>query len=144
MTVATTPVLARRRLTLPTVAASVPAARRAARVLLADWLAEEERDLADAALLVLSELVTNTVRHAAPRSPFSDVALTLTREALVIAVHDRHPVIPAPRSVAHADGCGGRGLAIVAALADEAGGELRVVADADALGKTSTVRLPRP
>lgn len=143
MTATTAPSLARRRFTLPTVPASVPLARREARKLLADWLTEAEETLADAALLALSELVTNSVRHAAITSPLSDIALTLTPDVLVIAVHDRHPAIPAPRSKAHADGSGGRGLAIVAALAEEAGGELRVVADEDALGKTSTVRLPR-
>lgn len=143
MTVTKTPSLAQRRFSLPTVAASVPTARREARQLLADWLPAEEDALSDAALLVLSELVTNTVRHAAATSPLSDIALLLTPDALVIAVHDRHPAIPAPRARAHADGSGGRGLAIVAALADEVGGELRVVADEDGLGKTSTVRLPR-
>ncbi len=143
MTATTTPSLAQQRLTLPTVPASVPHARREARKLLAGWLTEADEALADAALLALSELVTNSVRHAAITSPLADVVLTLTPEVLIIAVHDLHPAIPAPRSKAHADGGGGRGLAIVAALAEEAGGELRVVADADALGKTSTVRLPR-
>ncbi|MER0244835.1 ATP-binding protein [Streptomyces sp. HSW2009] len=143
MTVTKTPGLAQRRFSLPTVAASVPRARREARTLLAAWLTEDEDALADAALLVLSELVTNSVRHAAITSPMSDIALTLTRGALIVAVHDRHPVIPAPRTEAHADGCGGRGLAIVSARADAAGGGLYVVADDDGRGKTSTVHLPR-
>ncbi|MBB5933097.1 ATP-binding protein [Streptomyces zagrosensis] len=143
MTVTKTPSLAHRSFSLPTIAASVPTARREARQLLVAWLLADEHPLADAALLILSELVTNSVRHAAVSSPLSDITLTLSPDALIIAVHDRHPTLPAPLPEARPDGSGGRGLAIVAALADEVGGGLRVAPDEDGLGKTSTVHLPR-
>lgn len=75
-------------------------------------------DIADSAVLVLSELLTNTVRHAHV-APGREIETWYQRRAkgLRIEVHDADDVSPklspdAPASV------GGHGLALVVALAD--------------------------
>ncbi|MFI6895090.1 ATP-binding protein [Streptomyces sp. NPDC050256] len=67
-----------------------------------------ERD--DDVLLIVSELVTNAVRHA-PGGP-SVLTLTTTAGTLDIAVTDRSCVPPAPRVPDLTDGTGGMGLHI--------------------------------
>lgn len=47
------------------------------------------------ALLILSELVTNAVRHAAALSPTITVTYAHGPGAFAFAVHDRHPYRPA-------------------------------------------------
>ncbi|MDT0318553.1 ATP-binding protein [Streptomyces millisiae] len=116
----------------------VPLARREAAKVLADWGIGE--DLLFAASLIVTELVGNVVRHAAVLSPTATVTLAADAEALSLAVADAHPFRPAPLLAAHAEG--GRGLAVVAALAAEAGGSHEVVADEDSGGKRIVVRLP--
>jgi anti-sigma regulatory factor (Ser/Thr protein kinase) len=77
-------------------------------------------NLIDTLLLVATELVTNAVRHG--RAP---VILTLRRtaEELSLRVHDGDPAEPAlnPEPSDSADAESGRGLQIVAALADRTG-----------------------
>ena len=84
--------------------------------LLTAWAAEGYRD--DAALLV-SELVTNVVRHVAGEAAMT-VEVHLTRAALHVAVVDGStaPAATRPRT---ADG--GHGLRLVAAVADRWGSE---------------------
>ncbi|MFE7456327.1 ATP-binding protein [Streptomyces sp. NPDC057554] len=93
----------------------VPLARGVLREALADWgLLQIE----DAALLVLSELLTNAVRHA--RTPPGREIETRYRpvEAGVrIEVHDVSDARPVPRSP-NEDSVSGRGLNLMAALAD--------------------------
>ncbi|MBW5259493.1 ATP-binding protein [Streptomyces poriferorum] len=67
-----------------------------------------ERD--DDVLLIVSELVTNAVRHA-PGGP-SALTLTTTADTLDIAVTDHSCVPPAPRVPDLIDGTGGMGLHI--------------------------------
>src|SRR4051794_41408981 len=71
-------------LDLPPAPQSVPTARRVIAQLLTAWAAEAYRE--DAALLV-SELVTNVVRHV-PGEAAMTVEVHLTRTALQVAVVD--------------------------------------------------------
>lgn len=71
-----------------------------------------------AAVLAVSELVGNVVRHAPGPAR---VCLTVTAAVLVLTVTDQHPETevhrPDPAAAFDLDGEAGRGLAIVAALA---------------------------
>lgn len=84
------------------------------------------RDLAEAGRLICSELYGNTARHV-PGGPM-EVALHHERDrpAFVLAVSDEKACLPAPRawSAASPDAEDGRGLAIVAALADDFGADV--------------------
>ncbi|MEU3062029.1 ATP-binding protein [Streptomyces subrutilus] len=97
-----------------------PRAPGGARVLLRAQLAEWqiESEACETAELLLSELVTNAVRHA--RAPHGrDIGVRLARYGGVLRVEvaDAGPVVPlAPHRAAEADERG-RGLAIVEALA---------------------------
>jgi len=93
------------------------------------WRAAE---LAADAALVISELVTNAVRHAGTEVR---VALELRDGRLTVSVHDRGPGLPHLIPPAERD-FGGRGLAIVARLAEAWG-----VAVADDGGKAVWCRL---
>jgi hypothetical protein len=88
----------------------------------------EDEQLIEAAVRVVCEPVTNTVRHhAQPPSPgrrcqrirFSLITLTLTPhpDALRAEVSDGSGVLPVQRSAGCEDDCG-RGLAIIDALAE--------------------------
>ncbi|RAJ41776.1 histidine kinase-like protein [Kitasatospora sp. SolWspMP-SS2h] len=142
MAVADPPQTVRYRLSLATVPASVPEARRGARAELAARGIGPDDPLTDTVLLVVSELVTNAVRHAAPRSPRTVLRLDFGAGELAIRVHDRHPHCPQRPEVPHRDGSGGWGLGLVHELAALAGGVTETVADPDGGGKTMVVRLP--
>ena len=101
---------------LPSVPRSVPAARRVVTHLLTAWAAEGYRD--DAALLV-SELVTNVVRHVAGEAAMT-VEVHLTRTALQVAVVDGSTAAADTRPPTAQ---GGHGLWLVAAVADRWGSE---------------------
>lgn len=102
---------------LPPAVRSVPAARRLVAQLLAAWSAES---FCDDALLLVSELVTNVVRHVSGQVALT-VEVALSEPGLRIAVIDSSPVLPAP--VLHGPQ-GGHGIRLVAALADRWGSEL--------------------
>lgn len=110
-------------LTLPATADAPAQARRAARTALAHWDAERR----DAALLVISELVTNAVRHGSDSSDDA-VELRVQRRggATRIEVSDdnagRREIACAPR---RGDQRSGWGLPIVAELTDRWGVEHR-------------------
>ncbi|MEU2432681.1 ATP-binding protein [Streptomyces sp. NPDC007861] len=79
-------------------------------------------ELADDGALILSDLVSNAVRHARRES----IRLTIDRPGAVrvcIGVVDFSEAPPAPRTPGDADE-GGRGLALVNELADRWGTEL--------------------
>ncbi|MFD7893806.1 ATP-binding protein [Streptomyces sp. NPDC059743] len=113
-------------------------ARMELRKLLADWgLAELE----DSALLVLSELVTNAARHARVSHDWEiETRYRPGPGAVRIEVHDASPSRPQVRD-ADPDSLDGRGLILVAALADEWGVGER---DDGAAGKVVWARLSLP
>jgi anti-sigma regulatory factor (Ser/Thr protein kinase) len=106
----------RATLDLPSVGRSAAAARRLVALLLEAWAAEPFRD--DAALLV-SELVSNVVRHVVGQ-PAMRVEVALSGPNLHVAVVDSSSVLPAPTSGGPR---GGHGLGLVAAVADRWGSE---------------------
>ncbi|WP_367140964.1 MULTISPECIES: ATP-binding protein [Streptomyces] len=117
----------------------VPLARRETSKVLASWGMAEE--VVDTARLIISELVTNVVRHAAVLSPTATVTLAVEDQAaLVLAVADAHPFKPKPLPVAHS--LGGRGLVLVDGLVRQARGRTEVVPDATSGGKRIVIHLP--
>lgn len=104
---------------LPPERRSVPAARRVLSELLTSWAADHYRD--DANLLV-SELVTNVMRHVRSRTTMV-LEIRLSGPGLRIAVVDSSPAAPtSTRSPGTAPG--GHGLTLVAAIADRWGTEV--------------------
>ena len=102
--------------TLPREPGSAATARRLVHVALAAWRLEE---LAEVAALIVSELVTNSVKHARRNS----IRITVTRPEAMrvrIGVVDKSKKFPAPRE-SSAEDEGGRGLALVEALAEDWG-----------------------
>ncbi|MCM1969520.1 ATP-binding protein [Streptomyces sp. G1] len=92
------------------------------------------------ALLILAELVTNAVRHAAESSPMITVIYAHGPGAFAFAVHDRHPYQPALFGALST--APGSGLAMVVAMTMELGGTAVVRADADGRGKAIWITLP--
>ncbi|WP_407988652.1 SpoIIE family protein phosphatase [Kitasatospora sp. CMC57] len=107
--------------TLPAEPTAVSRARRLVRSTLAEW---EVEHLTDTAELLVSELVTNSVRYAS--APIG-VRLTLG-DTLLVEITDPLPDPPRERHAAEADE-GGRGLELVGRLA------LRWGARAEGMGK---------
>ncbi|MFD5034458.1 ATP-binding protein [Streptomyces sp. NPDC058405] len=95
--------------------------------------------LEEAAVLVLSELLTNAGRHAHV-SPGREIETRYLRisDSLRIEVHDASSELPEPRT-AELDACDGRGLALVDVLADEWG-----VSDRNGPGKMVWAQLSLP
>ncbi|GHE00248.1 ATP-binding protein [Streptomyces alanosinicus] len=94
----------------------VPAARQRIRKALADWGITGE--LADAVTLSANELVTNAVAHCRTSCAEVEVALTLDGPELLLEVTDPdRDRIPRPHDSDPDEECG-RGLAIVAGLAE--------------------------
>ncbi|NJQ06868.1 ATP-binding protein [Streptomyces lonarensis] len=115
------------RFTVPPVDGSVPWVRHAVRDLLRRRRAPVGDDLMFAVELVLSELVTNGVRHAALLTPQIGVEVTLLDGWLRLGVEDGHPYRPrALEAVPDQHETGGRGLLLVKAVALEAGGDCGV------------------
>ncbi|MGW6205206.1 ATP-binding protein [Streptomyces sp. NPDC055089] len=112
------------RLDYTPTARSVTLARRRTARLVAEW--GHPHHAGEAALLV-SELATNALLHGSMRGRLIRVHLSLTATALRIEVSDpRGERLPGLRE-AGADDCYGRGLLIVAQLADRWGVEPRTV-----------------
>ncbi|WP_432095451.1 ATP-binding protein [Streptomyces sp. bgisy100] len=117
----------------------VPLARRETVEVLARWGMSEQ--VVDTACLIVSELVTNVVQHAAVLSPTATVSFAVEGGAeLVPAVADAHPFKPNPLPAAH--DLGGRGLFLVNALVRELRGRGEAVPDLATGGKRIVVRLP--
>ncbi|GAB2849057.1 ATP-binding protein [Streptomyces deserti] len=109
------------RFTAPAVDASVPQARHAVRDLLLRQGVPVSEDLVDGLLLIVSELVTNAVKHAAVLSPMLAVEVTVGAEWIRVSVEDNHPYRPTALEAAHSE-TGGRGLLLVREITLEAGG----------------------
>ncbi|MEV3854940.1 ATP-binding protein [Streptomyces sp. NPDC050095] len=119
----------------------VPIARRETTKILTAWDIPEET--ITLACLIVSELVTNVVQHAAILSPTATISLQHTAVDLALTVHDDHP--HRPRALPADYGSGGRGLLLVRTLVEEAGGTHEVTTtDPAERGKNITVRLPHP
>ncbi|WP_329142280.1 ATP-binding protein [Streptomyces sp. NBC_00670] len=109
------------RFTAPAVDASVPQARRAVRDLLARQRVPAAEDVVDGLLLIVSELATNAVRHAAVLSPMLAVEVAVGADWVRVSVEDEHPYRPTALETDHGR-TGGRGLLLVREIAREAGG----------------------
>jgi serine/threonine-protein kinase RsbW len=103
-----------------TLAASAPAAglaRQATHEALVSWRLAH---LEDTAVLLVSELVTNVVRHARTGGTALVLRLEATGPWLRIEVHDADPSWPEPRTPDRLDGSG-FGFVLIEALADKWG-----------------------
>jgi anti-sigma regulatory factor (Ser/Thr protein kinase) len=108
---------------LPRHARSVSRARTLLREQATAWKLPDE--VTETAALLLSELMTNAYRHAKV-SPGREIwaRCVLEPERLRISVTDANNTLPEPREAA-LDDESGRGLTLVAALADDWGAEPR-------------------
>ncbi|GHE08812.1 ATP-binding protein [Streptomyces alanosinicus] len=127
-------------LTLPAVPGAVRVARQTAEQILLEWDIGLRHPTVDPALLILSELVTNSVRHAAVLSPRLTVFYAAGRDCLAFAVHDRHPYQPPLFGAVTGTGAGGLGTVMELVLG--LGGTAVVRADADGKGKSVWITLP--
>ena len=104
------------RIDLPTTAGSVPVARRLVAQVLQAWSAQTRHE---ESILLLSELVTNVVRHVAPATTFT-IELILSALKLRVAVVDASA---APPILSARGPAGGHGMWLVSALADRWGSD---------------------
>jgi anti-sigma regulatory factor (Ser/Thr protein kinase) len=125
---------ARAELLLPTESSSAAAARRFAE---RSGCREHGLDLLDDALLLISELVTNSVLHGGP--PIV-LAIECDGEGLHVRVRDGGPTMPTPRT-ADEGAESGRGMSLVDLLSSTWGVE--PVADAHGPGKEVWFELRR-
>jgi two-component sensor histidine kinase len=130
------------RFTAPALDSSVPQARHAVRDLIADRHVPVDDELLQGLLLIVSELVTNAVRHAALLSPEIAVEVAVGADWVRVAVEDNHPYRPKALQAGNAD-TGGRGLLLVKAITTEAGG-MCDVEHIDSGGKVVWAALPLP
>ena len=106
----------RARIDLPTTTGSVPVARHLVAQLLAAWSAKARHE---ESMLLLSELVTNVVRHVTPATTFT-IELILSTLKLRVAVVDGSQAPPVLRERGPT---GGHGMWLVSALADRWGSD---------------------
>ncbi|MFI8100449.1 ATP-binding protein [Streptomyces sp. NPDC086023] len=109
------------RFTAPATEESVPQARRAVRDLLARQAVGASEDLVYSLLLIVSELVTNSVRHAALLSPEVAVEVAIGAAWVRVAVEDNHPYRPKALEADFGQ-TGGRGLLLVREITALSGG----------------------
>ncbi|AJE87175.1 regulatory protein [Streptomyces albus] len=109
-----------------------------------DLLRRQEVPVADEVvqglLLIVSELATNAVRHAALLSPLLAVEVAVGAEWVRVSVEDNHPYRPTALVADHGQ-TGGRGLLLVREITKEAGGVCDVEQTA-AGGKVIWAALP--
>lgn len=80
-----------------------------------------EDDILQGLLLIVSELVTNAVKHAALLSPELAVEVAIAADWVRVSVEDNHPYRPTALETDYAQ-TGGRGLLLVKVITAEAGG----------------------
>ena len=107
-------------LSLPAAPTAVTTARHQAVDAIAHWDVELDDDVVHTAELVISELVTNSVRHTASGQVSMDVRIV--EAVLRIEVCDSSRVLP-ELSLPDGHSESGRGLFLVAALAERYGSE---------------------
>ncbi|MGI5254164.1 ATP-binding protein [Actinacidiphila glaucinigra] len=133
-------------LTLPAMGSAVRIARETTEQVLMEWGIARRHPSVDPALLILAELVTNSVRHAAELSPNVTVVFAGGPDTFAFAVHDRHPYQPAlyaaVTGTGTGTGIGTGGLATVVELTLQLGGTAVVRGDADGRGKSIWITLP--
>ncbi|MGW6901079.1 ATP-binding protein [Streptomyces sp. NPDC054919] len=127
-------------LTLPTMGSAVRIARETTEQVLTEWGVSRRHPTVDPALLILSELVTNSVQHAAVLSPTVTVIYAAGPDMFAFAVHDRHPYQPLLFSAITATSASG--LGIVMELTLGLGGTAVIRGDADGQGKSIWITLP--
>lgn len=127
--------------TLPVTTASVTLARRTAQTAFTTFGLAPASTLLGTALLITTELVANTVRHATA-SAHLDLILGLSSHELAIACHDEDPTLP-PWPPTSRYGSARRGLAVLFDLVTGHGGRIDLQPDFIAPGKTIRVLLPR-
>jgi anti-sigma regulatory factor (Ser/Thr protein kinase) len=128
------------RFTTQAVDASVPQARRAVRELLTRQGVPAPDDLVHGLLVIVSELVTNAVKHAAVVSPMLAVEVAVGPEWVRVSVEDEHPYKPTALEATSGQ-TGGRGLLLVREITAEAGGVCDVAGTASG-GKVIWAALP--
>ncbi|WP_406222501.1 ATP-binding protein [Streptomyces decoyicus] len=94
-----------------------------------------QQEAIDAVLLVVSELVTNAVRHAG--GPSCSLHLSACPEAIAVAVRDASHLLPQPRTPDVLGEGGGFGWSMVCQMADA------VAVTDEAGGKTVSALIPR-
>ncbi|WP_105968169.1 ATP-binding protein [Streptomyces geranii] len=129
-------------LTLPTAPSAVRLSRQTAGRALSEWGISLRHPAVGPALLILGELVTNSVRHAALLSPELTVIYAADVDCLAFAVHDRHPYQPPLYAPVTGTGTGSGGLATVMELTLGLSGTAVVRGDADGQGKSIWITLP--
>ncbi|MFJ4080087.1 ATP-binding protein [Streptomyces iakyrus] len=118
----TTAALKDREWRLPRIARSVGRARALFREQAASW--GPPQDVTDTVELLLSELMTNAYRHAkVPAGREIWARCVVTEDRIRVTVTDANDTLPTPGTGLDAES--GRGLALVAALADDWGAERR-------------------
>lgn len=128
------------RFTAPATEASVPRARHTVRDLLRRQGVPTGDPVVHGLLLIVSELVTNVVRHAAPLSPELSVELAVRGGRIRVSVEDDHPCRPRALE-SDCRRTGGRGLMLVREITREAGGRHHVERTARG-GKVVWAELP--
>ncbi|MET7647572.1 ATP-binding protein [Streptomyces sp. NPDC005426] len=113
------------RFTAPATDVSVPQARHAVRDLLERQGVPLDDDIAQGLLLIVSELATNAVKHAALLSPELAVEVAVGAGWIRVSVEDNHPYRPTALETDYAQ-TGGRGLLLVREITREAGGSCDV------------------
>ncbi|MFE4872062.1 ATP-binding protein [Streptomyces sp. NPDC056682] len=119
---------------------AVRIARETTELVLAEWGISRRHPTVDPALLILSELVTNTVQHAADLSPSLTVIYAAGPDTFAFAVHDRHPYQPSLYGALTDASTGGLGTVMELTLG--LGGTAVVRGDADGGGKSIWITLP--
>ncbi|MGW8886531.1 ATP-binding protein [Streptomyces sp. NPDC055749] len=109
------------RFTAPAVDISVPQARHAVRDLVNRQGVPLDDEILQGLLLIVSELATNAVKHAALLSPELAVEVAIGADWIRISVEDNHPYRPTALETDYAQ-TGGRGLLLVREVTAEAGG----------------------
>jgi serine/threonine-protein kinase RsbW len=105
------------QMTLPAAGEAAGLARQATREVLTSWRVPH---LEETAVLLVSELVTNSVRHAHTRGSMLALRLEMAGASLRIEVHDGDPRWPQPGTPAGLDESG-FGFVLVDALANKWG-----------------------